>query len=388
MAFEKRFKLFFEKVLVPKWNLEDWWYRFEWQHRGSSHAHGIAKRKDAPVIDWNEMKDDEELMNNVVQYLDSLVTTINPGLTASFPERHPCQKRSDELLHYDLQDYVDLVNKLQRHTRCNSSYCLRVDRTGCQYCRFGYPKNITGNTHLQDDNGQPELITARNDPLLNPHDRLQLQGWRANVDLKPVLSMEVALRYISKYASKSEPRSAAFSDIFSRIINNSNPSDSSLTAIQGLLLRSVAERDISAQETCYLLLGLPLYHSSRQFVTLNLNKDAPRWLCGSGNTSFSTEDEFDQTVSSPLQKYWIRPVELEDLSLHQLYLKYRYSKGCWKRCERENIVRVWPRPSSLRNGFQWEDYCRVKVILHISHRDIGALTENNGISWSDPFKLY
>ncbi len=22
--FEKRFKLFFEKVLVPKWNLEDW----------------------------------------------------------------------------------------------------------------------------------------------------------------------------------------------------------------------------------------------------------------------------------------------------------------------------------------------------------------------------
>src|SRR2546429_4034383 len=38
-------------------------------------------------------------------------------------------KRSEEL-HDDLQDYVDLVNKLQRHTRCNSSYCLRTDRTG------------------------------------------------------------------------------------------------------------------------------------------------------------------------------------------------------------------------------------------------------------------
>ena len=84
--FEKRFKLFFEKVLVPKWNLEDWWYQFEWQHRGSSHVHGIAKRKDAPVIDWNKMKDDEELMNNMVQYLDSLVTTINSGLDALFPE--------------------------------------------------------------------------------------------------------------------------------------------------------------------------------------------------------------------------------------------------------------------------------------------------------------
>ena len=57
--FEKRFKLFFEKVLVPKWNLEDWWYRFEWQHRGTSHVYDVAKRKDAPVIYWNKMKDDE-----------------------------------------------------------------------------------------------------------------------------------------------------------------------------------------------------------------------------------------------------------------------------------------------------------------------------------------
>ena len=27
--FEKRFKVFFEKVLIPKWELSDWWYRFE-----------------------------------------------------------------------------------------------------------------------------------------------------------------------------------------------------------------------------------------------------------------------------------------------------------------------------------------------------------------------
>jgi len=67
------------------------------------------------MLRTNKMKDDEKLMNNVIQYLDSLVTTINPDLDAPFPERHPCQKRSDEL-QYDLQDYVDLVNKLQCHT--------------------------------------------------------------------------------------------------------------------------------------------------------------------------------------------------------------------------------------------------------------------------------
>src|SRR2546429_5018376 len=152
-------------------------------------------------------------------------------------------KRSEEL-HDDLQDYVDLVNKLQRHTRCNSSYCLRTVRTGNQSCRFGYPKETTEITYLRDDNGRPELITARNDPLINPHNRLQLQGWRANVDLKPILDMDVALRYISKYASKSEPRSDSFTDILSRILSASDPSDTSLRAIQGLLLHTVAERDI------------------------------------------------------------------------------------------------------------------------------------------------
>jgi hypothetical protein len=37
--FERRFKLFLEKVLIHKWNLTDWLYRFEWQHRGSPHVH-------------------------------------------------------------------------------------------------------------------------------------------------------------------------------------------------------------------------------------------------------------------------------------------------------------------------------------------------------------
>ena len=121
------------------------------------------------------MKDDNETMKDVIQYLNFLVTTINSGLGIPVLDRYPCYKHFDELK-YDLQDYIELINKLQCHTWCNSSYCLRIDRTGHQYCRFGYPKDPTEDTYLRDDNGQPKLITARNDPLINPHDRLQLQG--------------------------------------------------------------------------------------------------------------------------------------------------------------------------------------------------------------------
>ena len=97
-----------------------------------------------------------------------------------------------------------------------------------------------------------------------------------NVNLKLILSMNTALQYISKYASKSESRSESFTDMLNNIINNSDSNDSSLGLFQRLLLQTVTERDITAQETCHLLLSLPLYHSSRQFVTINLNKEASR----------------------------------------------------------------------------------------------------------------
>ena len=133
-------------------------------------------------------------------------------------------------------------------------------------------------TTIHDNNGQPELITARNDPLINPHDRIQLQGWRANVDLKPILTTHAAIQYVSKYASKAEPRSLAFSEVLDKALRNDKPNDPGIRAIQKLLIHTVGERDFSAQETCHPLLQLPLYHSSRNFVNLNLNKESNRQL--------------------------------------------------------------------------------------------------------------
>ena len=99
------------------------------------------------------------------------------------------------------------------------------------------------------------------------------------MNIQPILSARAALQYISKYASKAEPTSAAFSEIFSQILNNSNPDEASLSSIQKLIFNSVAERNISSQETCHLLLSIPLYHSSRTFVSLNINEEAARWIC-------------------------------------------------------------------------------------------------------------
>ncbi|CAG8616750.1 6262_t:CDS:2, partial [Cetraspora pellucida] len=105
------------KFLVPKWNLIDWWFCFEWQHRGSAHIHRIGIRGDALNAKLNKIKADENLMQDILQYIDTLITTINLDINAPIPNKHPCQKRM-EYCKADLQDYVELVNKLQRHMRC------------------------------------------------------------------------------------------------------------------------------------------------------------------------------------------------------------------------------------------------------------------------------
>ncbi|CAG8509590.1 4776_t:CDS:10, partial [Scutellospora calospora] len=295
--FNKHFETFLNNVLKHKWNLEDYWYQFEWQHRSSVHVHGIGKIQNTPEIKWMRIKEDENVMGEAVMYIDFLVTTINLSLNTPIPDCHLCKKQLGELRD-DLQDYTE----------------------------FSYPKENSDYTIVHDDrNSQPEL------------------SWQANVDLKPILSLHAALQYISKYASKVEPQSATFSEILNQILRNSNPDNQVISSVQRLLLRSVAERDIFAQKTCHLLLGIPLYHSNAR-----------------------------RTVKSSLKIYWERPTEFENFSLFQLNLTHKFTQNQWNKCKQENIV----------------EFCRVKVLLHIRHKNIEQLTENGTVEWSTLFTRY
>ncbi|PKB97225.1 hypothetical protein RhiirA5_367510 [Rhizophagus irregularis] len=52
------------------------------------------------------------------------------------PERHPKSETRD-----DQQDYIDLINKLQKDTRCSSGHHLRINKEGKQFCRFKYSRS-------------------------------------------------------------------------------------------------------------------------------------------------------------------------------------------------------------------------------------------------------
>ena len=76
------------------------------------------------------------------------------------------------------------------------------------------------------------------------------------------------LEYCANYATKSEPQSQSLKEVFQTIVCSLKDEDMSLQAVQKLLINSVGETDYSAQETCHLLLQLPMIHT---FVTLSLD---------------------------------------------------------------------------------------------------------------------
>ena len=49
--FQKCWQVFFNHYLVKKFKIKDYWWRYEWQHRGSSHIYGFFWMFDAPSVD-------------------------------------------------------------------------------------------------------------------------------------------------------------------------------------------------------------------------------------------------------------------------------------------------------------------------------------------------
>ncbi len=54
----------------------------EWQHRGSPHVHGVAWLPNAPDVEQllKSTENIESLKDEIIQYANNVVTTLNPAV--------------------------------------------------------------------------------------------------------------------------------------------------------------------------------------------------------------------------------------------------------------------------------------------------------------------
>ena len=72
--FKKRWEIFYDEVVKPQLDVVDYWWRFEWQHWGSSHIHGFLWLRNAPSVEDLKL-DDDQSVHQFVTFWDHLVST-------------------------------------------------------------------------------------------------------------------------------------------------------------------------------------------------------------------------------------------------------------------------------------------------------------------------
>ena len=124
----------------------------------------------------------EENHRQAIAFIDSIISTTNPALLPDGSNLSEAPRAQTDPHIYNLayaevtdyeQDLSQLIAMCQHHMVCSPAYCLRTKHSK-QECYFHYPKPLCEETELSVEDGNVELQTARNDPLINGFNPIQL----------------------------------------------------------------------------------------------------------------------------------------------------------------------------------------------------------------------
>ncbi|XP_034245757.1 uncharacterized protein LOC117647893 [Thrips palmi] len=368
--FKLRVEYFMEKSFKNHFDVQDSWYRVEFQHRGSCHVHGVAWLKDSPDI--KNLKTDD-MKKKAEEFFDNIISCCNPDLNALPNLVHPCSQTASDVTNEE-DDLAQLVNRIQRHTKCTPSYCMKRKVGGAiNKCRFGFPKACKEKTEIfVGEDGLFDIQFKRNDELVNNYNPWLLRTWRANIDFTPILSETVLCKYIAKYASKCEYKSDVYGNLVSSVLESNVPDNEHCKKIiRKLMIGCCSERDYGSQEVMYLLMGFPLFRASRSFVVLNV-KSALWKVVNMVNES---------VCKNWIERYAERPLHLsvrgcrmntELMSVVEFYKHFYYAKKKWVSRRHSAIIRCFPRRSYIITNDVQD--LKTECIFNVPWRD---LTEFN-----------
>ena len=343
--------------------ISDFWYRVEWQARGSGnvyllytalhrrsqhtgHIHGFLGLENAlPVdnIDWTL----PDGCHQIVDYFSRFITAYNPN---PFSTRGSNDCLLHDLLnpttrlHWDIHtDHMDLCNRCQKHGAIvnGSHHCLPSQCHKAGACRFHFPlaPSPSAIAYVEHPGAKErkQFAPICNDPWLNQHSKPVLLVWRANQDLQPMLDRTVAIKYISKYASKPETPSDSYLQALTTFCNRLPRHLPAKRAVQSLFAKMAADRDISAQEAVHLLLSKNLVECSRSFVNLNTDVEAPEVL--QDQTDLDNEDA---AFNEPFfQQYQTRPPQFDRLNAVEYCMQFNVHSGWYPILQSSNFLNTF-----------------------------------------------
>ena len=194
--------------------------------------------------------------------------------------------------------------------------------------------------------------------MINSFNPVQLSAWHAKVDMQYIVFRQRVLQYCTNHVTKSEPQSQSLKELFTSIVRGLREGNSSLK------VNTVSDRDYSAQETCHLLLQLPMF---KDLVILNLD--------GSRAVENRLEDGQSATALSIIDHYMGRPNSIHFNNMTLLEFARQYSMPKSLRAEPTHCSRcivVTPLSADPASK-KYEHYCHQSLMHHKSFRHMGMM---------------
>ncbi|KAI4883077.1 hypothetical protein NFI96_008887 [Prochilodus magdalenae] len=372
--FDHRFRCFLKDVIMseaqPIGKIVDYFYRVEFQQRGSPHVHCLFWVEDAPQVDKN---DDDE----VVAFVDRFVT---------------CEMPSED----DTQMY-EIVSGVQRHSKRHSKSCKKRGTP----CRFNFPRPPSSRTFITrhktetgKDDGKGEspkhsmkvndiidrelaeaIVKKVKDILLDPEANFQsaddlfgsmginqdlfeaayirmtkkttfvlkrkpcdvwvnqynkelLRCWNANMDIQFVVDAYSCIVYIISYISKAEREMGLLLSHTQKEATEQGNLDAK-QALRKLGSVFLHNREVSAQESVYRLTNMSLKEASRkvQFIPTGDNvvrMSLPLHIIQT-RAEYDADDDQNIWMNSITDRYKCRPEteQFSEMCLARFASEYR-----------------------------------------------------------------
>ncbi|XP_076120789.1 uncharacterized protein LOC143101377 [Alosa pseudoharengus] len=358
--FDHRWHCFLRDVILspaePIGKIKDYFYRVEFQQRGSPHVHCLFWVENAPRIDREH--DDE-----VANFIDRYITCEIPPETDT--------------------ELYEVVNSVQRHSTRHSKTCRKKNTV----CRFNFPRPPSSRTFItkggnsEDLNGNDENMSAsgiikkvksalmtpdmnfettdaffeslemdqglferaynksskkksivlkRNpsDIWVNQYNKELLRAWQGNMDIQYVTDAFSVVVYILSYITKAEQEMGLLLQHAQNEAMNGNLN--AKAAFKQLGTVYLHNREVSAQEAVYRLTRMHLKECSRdvQFIPVGespVRMSFPLHVLKAKAQLQQSDDERSIWMTNVVERYKNRPrsSEFEDLCLASFCSEYR-----------------------------------------------------------------
>lgn len=333
--FDHRVQIFIKDVLKhssqPIGEIADFFYRVEFQQRGSPHIHMLVWVKGAPV---HGVDNDTTIAAFVDKYVTCKNDTTIPELINYQTHRHArtCRTKGQNICRFNFPLFpmpeTTLLSPLDSGSR--DKYGQQLERivtllndlhkadTNISFEAFLALLQMDISLYLQvvrSSLPRPRLFLKRSvsESRINSYNSLLLKSWLANMDLQFVLDAYSCVSYIVSYISKGQ---RGLSNLLMDAANESQLQDSCIKQqVRRIGNQFLSSVEIGAQEAVYLVLQMPLRRCTRDVVYVDTKKTNERTTLIKPYSQLKDLPSTSNNVEmdSVLKRYKRRPRTLENM---------------------------------------------------------------------------